>query len=80
MLSAEADIVTARPTKKLLELAKEPAGVITVIGPVEAPAGNVAKIEEEPKTLKVAGVPLKRTDVAPSKLAPLIVTLSPARP
>jgi len=31
-------------------------------------------------TVKVAGVPLNETDVAPVKLVPLIVTLVPAAP
>jgi hypothetical protein len=68
------------PTEKLLELVKDPTGVTTVMGPVETPAGTVAKIVDDPKTLKGTRLPLKRTEVAPSRWVPVIMILCPSRP
>lgn len=50
-----------------------PAGVVTLIVPVVAPAGSVALICILLFTIKVAAVPLKVTAVAPLKLVPVIV-------
>jgi hypothetical protein len=47
---------------------------------VEEQFGTVAVICEELTTLKLADWPLKRTDEAPEKLEPLIVTLVPTPP
>ena len=41
------------------------SGVVTTIGPVEAPTGTVAVISVELFTVKVAGDPLNVTDDAP---------------
>src|SRR5436190_24181821 len=57
-----------------------PPGVVTLIGPVVAPAGTVAWIAVAEFTVRLAVTPLKRTAVAPLKLVPLIVTLVPTRP
>jgi len=57
-----------------------PPGVVTLIGPLEAPAGTVAWIAVGELTAKLALVPLNRTAVAPVKFVPLIVTLVPAGP
>ncbi len=67
-------------TVKLLVLVTEPAGVVTLIGPVVAPAGTVAVILVDLTTLNVAAVPLKVTPVAPVKLVPVIVTVVPTGP
>ena len=57
-----------------------PPGVVTVIGPVVAPAGTVAWIAVAEFTVKVALTPLNCTAVTPLKLVPLMVTLVPTRP
>jgi len=70
-------IVGANVTTKLIELASSPAGVVRLMRPVVAPAGTVAVICVGELTLKTAMRPLKRTSVAPVKLAPMIVTVPP---
>src|SRR5258706_4068777 len=57
-----------------------PPGVVTLIGPVVAPAGTVAVIEVAELTVKVAPTPLTVTALAPVKLVPVIVTLVPTGP
>jgi hypothetical protein len=58
-----------------------PAGVVTLIGPVVAPAGTSALIVMSETTKKrVLGAVLKRTSVAPVKFVPWMVTVPPARP
>jgi hypothetical protein len=73
-------IVGAGMTVKLVMLVAVPPGVVTVIGPVVAPAGTVAVIRDGPLTLKSALAPLNRTAVAPLKFVPLTVTDVPALP
>jgi hypothetical protein len=65
---------------KLLALLAVPSDVVTLIGPLEAPAGTVAVMAIAEFTVKLALVPLNSTDVAPVKFVPLIVTLVPAGP
>jgi hypothetical protein len=67
-------------TVKLVELVDVPPGLITLIGPVVAPAGTVASIEVAEITEKLAMLPLNRTKLAWEKLYPVIVTLVPAGP
>jgi hypothetical protein len=67
-------------TVKLLALLAVPAGLVTLIGPLAAPAGTVAVIVLAEFTLKPALVPLNSTAVAVLKLVPLIVTLVPTGP
>src|SRR5439155_6360811 len=55
-------------------------GAVTLIGPVVAPLGTLVEICVSETTVKVAGVPLKATPVAPVKLYPVIVTAVPADP
>jgi len=52
--------------------------VVTVMGPVVAPAGTVVVIVPEGSTVKVATTPLNETAVAPVK--PVIVTPVPTGP
>jgi hypothetical protein len=73
-------IVGGGMTVKLLLLLAVPPGVVTLIGPVVAPAGTVAWIAVAELTVKPAFTSLKRTAVAPPKFVPLIVTLVPAGP
>src|SRR5437660_7792082 len=63
-----------------LALVAVPPGVVTLTGPVVAPAGTVARIAVSEVTVKVALTPLNDTDVAPLKFVPLIVTLVPTGP
>lgn len=73
-------VVIPGPTVKVA-LEADPPGVVTVIGPVVAPAGTVVVIWIAETTVKdEAGVPLKLTAVAPVRLVPLIVTAVPAGP
>src|SRR5690348_16947059 len=67
-------------TTKLLALVAVPAGVVTVTGPVAAPAGTNAWMATLDCTVKVALTPLNVTEVAPVRLEPLIDTLVPTAP
>src|SRR5256712_4387866 len=67
-------------TVKLPALLAVPAEVVTLIGPLVAPAGTVAVIVVAEPTVKLALVPLNSTALAPVKLVPLIETLVPAGP
>ena len=73
-------IVGGLVTVKELLLVAVPLGVVTLTGPVVAPAGTVAEICVAELTVNVALVALNCTDVAPVKLVPLIVTLVPTGP
>jgi hypothetical protein len=57
-----------------------PPGVVTVIGPVVAPAGTLVMISEATSVVTVAGVPLKVTEVAPVRPEPRMVTEVPILP
>src|SRR5579872_1238271 len=65
-------------TVKLVELEPGPFAFVTVIGPVVAPLGTVVLMLVSPFTVKVAGVPLNDTAVAPVKPEPVIETGVPA--
>jgi len=67
-------------TVNALALVAVPAGVVTLIGPVVAPAGTVAWIAVAELTVKLALTPLKVTAVAPPRFVPLIETLVPTGP
>src|SRR5207248_1785366 len=73
-------IVGGLVTVKELLLVAVPSGVVTLTGPVVAPAGTVARICVAELTVYVALVALNFTDVAPVKFVPLIVTLVPTGP
>src|SRR5437016_7677977 len=73
-------MVGALTTVNELALVAVPPGVVTLTGPVVAPAGTVARIAVSEVTVKVALTPLNDTDVAPLKFVPLIVTLVPTGP
>src|SRR6185503_10485226 len=74
-------IVGAGITVKLAALVAVPPGVVTLSGPVVAPAGTVAWIAVAEVTEKLdALTPLNATAVAPVKFVPLIVTLVPTGP
>ena len=64
-----------RATVKPLALVAVPPAVVTLSGPVVAPAGTLAVIAVAEFTVKLALVPLNCTAVAPVKFVPLIVTL-----
>jgi hypothetical protein len=73
-------MVGGRMTTKLVPLVAVPAGLVTVMGPVVAPAGTVAVICVLLLTVKVAATPLKRTSVVPVKFVPVMMTEAPMRP
>ena len=66
---------------KFTLLVKVPVGVVTVTGPVVAPAGSVALMNVPRTTLKEdAGTPLKLTAVAPVRPVPRIWITEPTLP
>jgi hypothetical protein len=65
---------------KLAELVTVPAGVVTLRCPVVAPLGTVAEMLVALVTVNDAVTPLKRTDVAPVKFVPVMVTTVPTFP
>src|SRR5712692_8313768 len=68
-------------TVKFTLLVKVPVEVVTVAGPVVAPAGSVAFIKVPRTTLKEdAGTPLKLTAVAPVRSVPRIWITEPTLP
>ena len=67
-------------TVNALKLVTVPPGVVTLNGPVVAPAGTVAWIAVADVTVKLALTPLNVTTVTPAKFVPLIVTLLPKSP
>ena len=68
-------------TVKFTLLVKVPVGVVTVTGPVVAPAGSVAFINVPRTTLKEdAGTPLKLTAVVPVRSVPRIWITEPTLP
>jgi hypothetical protein len=67
-------------TVKLPVLVALPPGVVTLTGPVVAPAGTIARIAVSDVTVKVALSPLNVTALAPLRLLPLIVTPVPTAP
>src|SRR5947208_1252001 len=80
LLGVKLEIVGGLMTVKLAALLAVPSEVVTLIGPLVAPAGTVAVIAVAEPTVKLALVPLNSTALAPLKLAPLIVTLVPTGP
>ena len=57
-----------------------PAGVVTVMGPVAAPAGTVVTIWVAVADTMAAGVPSNATAVASDRFRPARVTVVPAGP
>ena len=74
------EIETEDGTMKLAALVAVPSAVVTVIGPVVAPAGTVARICVVEFNVNVAFTPLNRTAVGAMKLVPSIVTCVPTGP
>src|SRR4029077_7835187 len=75
LVGAKLVIVGGGTTVNAALLVAEPAGVVTLSGPVVAPTGTVAWIAVAEVTVKLALTPLKATAVAPVKLVPLMLTL-----
>jgi hypothetical protein len=67
----------ALTTVKSIALVALPPGVVTLSGPVVAPAGTVARMAVGEITAKLAATPLNCTAVAPVKFVPVIVTEVP---
>ena len=72
-------MVGAGTVKLVLEV-PVPTVVVTLMGPVVAPAGNVALIDVTELVRIVAGTPLKVTEVALPRLVPVMVTVVPTMP
>ena len=73
-------VMVGAGTTKLVELVPVPSAVVTVRGPVVAPAGTLAVILVAVLVLTTAGTPLNFTDVAPARLVPVMVTMVPTSP
>jgi hypothetical protein len=65
---------------KLVGLVAVPAGVLTVMRPVAAPAGTVVTIWVAVADTMAAGVPPNATAVAAGRFWPVMVTVVPAAP
>ena len=71
-------VYIVRSTVKIAELVPVPAALVTLMGPVVAPAGTVTVIcVDEFKVKLDADTPLNFTEVAPVKFVPVIMTLFP---
>src|SRR5262245_59857205 len=71
----------AEPTRNIPSLTAVPSGVVTRIRPVVTPAGATASISASDTTLKLAASRVRnRTEVAPVKRLPVIVTGVPSPP
>src|SRR6476661_853918 len=78
---AGAKEVMAGVTVKRVVVTKGPLpGVVTVMGPVVAPAGTVVVIVPGGLSVNVAVTPLNETAVVPVKVVPVIVTGVPTGP
>ena len=73
-------IVGPRITVNVAALVAVPAGVVTAMAPLVAPAGTLAVIWLAELTMYVALLPLKVTELAPVKFVPVIVTAAPTVP
>ena len=80
-LSGENELMDGRSyTVKFRALLVEPAGVVTVIGPVVAPLGTNTVIDVSLEEVILPGIFIKRHSSTPVKPVPEIVTLSPTNP
>jgi hypothetical protein len=70
----------AVPTVKFVALSAVPLAVVTLMGPVVAPAGTVVTICVALFDVIVAVVPLNFTEVAPVRFVPVMVTGVPTGP
>src|SRR5260221_10253070 len=76
-----ANEVMAGVTVKRIVVVKGPLpGVVTVMGPVAAPAGTVVVIVPGGVSVNVAATPLNETAVPPAKFVPVMVTPVPTGP
>src|SRR3954471_24971765 len=73
-------MIAGGATVKRVVVVKGPLGVVTVMGPVVAPAGTVVVIVPGGPSVNVAATPSNETAVAPVKFVPVIVTTVPAGP
>jgi hypothetical protein len=62
---------------KVFALVAVPAGVVTLMWPLVAPAGTVATMNPEASTVNAAWVPLKLTTVAFTNAEPRMVIFAP---
>ena len=73
-------VIVGAGTAKLVALIPVPRAVITLMGPVAAPAGTLVLIDVVVLETIRAGTPLKVTAVALPILVPVIVTVAPTTP
>jgi hypothetical protein len=69
-----------RVTVKRAALVAVPSGLVTVIGPLPAPAGTIAVTFVSFATLKNAARPAKPTALTPPRSVPVNVTVLPTAP
>jgi hypothetical protein len=67
-------------TLKLVELVAAPTVLVTLIGPLVAPAGTVVRSCVSERAAKPAMAPLKAKPVVPVKWVPVMVTVAPTAP
>lgn len=81
LVGAKLDIVGGGITVKI-GLVATPPGVVTVMTPLDAPAGTTATILLAVSLFMIAGVnvPVKMTEIAFAKPVPVIVTVPPTGP
>jgi hypothetical protein len=79
VVGAKLLIFGAGMTVKMLEVMNVPFVVVTLIGPVEAPAGKVAVMRVE-VNVPAELTPLNFTLVKPPKFAPSMITVAPTPP
>src|SRR5262249_46892147 len=77
-LAGAKEVMVGVTVKRVVVFKGPLPGVVTVMGPVVAPAGTVVVIVPEGLTVKVDATPLNETAVAPVK--PVIVTPVPTGP
>src|SRR5215467_6640864 len=79
-LAGVKEVIVGVTVKRVVVFKGPLPGVVTVMGPVVAPAGTVVVIVPEGLTVNVAATPLNETAVAPVKAVPVIVTPVPTGP
>src|SRR5580692_6284647 len=67
-------------TRKGTLLLRMPLGVCTVMNPLVAPAGTIARITLPDTTVNLAGVPFRKTPVVPVRPCPKMPSVCPALP
>ncbi len=80
LLAGAKEVMTGVTVKRVVVVKGSLPSVVTVMGPVVAPAGTVVVIVPGGFSVNVAATPLNETAVAPVKVVPVIVTPVPTGP